>query len=774
MALALAKDGVSELSGHVDPSYGRVNGTPLTVIGSASVSDGLRRSSLVATAPMAPVGLASFVNVKFTFVPAADEWRGDITLRSAEGLDQGDQRRRRLRPRDRQDQGRRQGREPVADRRRDRRQARLHARRGSAGTARRHPPVDHRRPGGDGGHVQDGSRRDGRHARGRLRRDRRDPARPRDLRPPRHGCGRFAGAMRSGFPLGATKPRVGVDFALTGFSDGLRTFGAEGRGLLALDSLSIKSNAVASNTGMAACGTIGFFTGGFGYTYATRALTVMGPFVCDVGAWRATASVAQAGGARTLRLGAGNTVLRLTGRDAAPVAILRGPGGRIVTVPAAGEPGIATHDAVVIRDPAVRTTYVALRDAKGTWTVEPQPGSAIAGIDGAAIEPPPAVTAKVSGRGAKRALRWSVSGTRPGQKVSFVELGKATTHALGTVGGRRGTLRFAPGAGPAGARRIVATVEQGGLPRKRSVVARYSAPGAAARRAARQAQAEGHGQQARRALRQGLQRRLLPRAGDAARALAPRRHGDRQEPSRHADGRAADPRGDGQGVRDRRGRAQGPRSDREAEGAALGGPLAEGRLPATAQSGSSSMPWRRTISAAFSGGRTLAGGTVGASAGTLTSSMKSSKPPGVRTQSMRAPSGPTVNACGMSRGPNACWPAPSSTVCVADLDRHRSLEDVEALVLAVVDVQRDLEARGRGDLDERVLAAGVGGGRLDLGEHAEEPALLAAGGGGLREIDAGSTWVPPCGAVGGVGENDAATIIRGENSSRKCLRENTT
>ena len=292
---------------------------------------------------------------------------------------------------------------------------------------------------------------------------------------------------------------------------------------------------------MAACGTIGFFTGGFGYTYATKALTVMGPFVCDVGAWRATASVAQAGGARTLRLGAGNTVLRLTGRDAPPVAILRGPGGRIVTVPAAGEPGIATHDAVVIRDPAAHVTYVALRDAKGTWTVEPQPGSAIASIDGAAIEPPPAVKAKVSGRGAKRALRWSVSGTRPGQKVSFVELGKATTHALGTVSGRRGTLRFAPGAGPGGARRIVATVEQGGLPRKRSVVARYSAP--APPRAGRPGKLKLQAKGSKLLVRFGkaAQRRLLPGAGDAARAVAPRRHGDRQEPSRHADRRAADP-----------------------------------------------------------------------------------------------------------------------------------------------------------------------------------------------------------------------------------------
>ena len=205
----------------------------------------------------------------------------------------------------------------------------------------------------------------------------------------------------------------------------------------------------------------------------------MGPFVCDVGGWRATASVAQAGGAARARCGSAPATpcCGLTGRDVPPVAILRGPGGRVVTVPAAGQPGIATRDTVVIRDPAARVTYVGLRDAKGTWTVEAAAGVGDRGsIDGAAIEPPPAVTAKLSGRGAKRALRWSVTGTRPGQKVSHVQLGRATTQALGTVKGRRGTLRFAPGAGPGGARRIVATVEQSGLPRKRSVVARYSAP----------------------------------------------------------------------------------------------------------------------------------------------------------------------------------------------------------------------------------------------------------------------------------------------------------
>jgi hypothetical protein len=80
----------------------------------------------------------------------------------------------------------------------------------------------------------------------------------------------------------------------------------------------------------------------------------------------------------------------------------------------------------------------------------------------------------------------------------------------------------------------------------------------------------------------------------------------------------------------------------------------------------------------------------------------------------------------MPCGPYACSPAPTSDQLVAELDGDRALDDVEALVLGVVDVQRDLQTGWCGHLDERVAPAGVGGGGLDLGEHAEEPALLAA------------------------------------------------
>ena len=124
-------------------------------------------------------------------------------------------------------------------------------------------------------------------------------------------------------------------------------------------------------------------------------------------------------------------------------------------------------------------------------------------------------------------------------------------------------------------------------------------------------------------------------------------------------------------------------------------PLRRAACPGTTQSGSSSMPWRRTISAAFSGGsdaRRRHGRRLGRHADLLDEVLEAARARG--PTSCGAPSGPMVNRCGMSRGPYACWPGPSSTVSSPTWIVTRALEDVEALVLAVVDVQRGLQARG--------------------------------------------------------------------------------
>ena len=63
-----------------------------------------------------------------------------------------------------------------------------------------------------------------------------------------------------------------------------------------------------------------------------------------------------------------------------------------------------------------------------------------------------------------------------GQAVRFVEQGVRTYRELGIARRRAGAIRFAPGSGARGRRRIVALVEQDGVTVERIDVARYSAP----------------------------------------------------------------------------------------------------------------------------------------------------------------------------------------------------------------------------------------------------------------------------------------------------------
>ena len=72
--------------------------------------------------------------------------------------------------------------------------------------------------------------------------------------------------------------------------------------------------------------------------------------------------------------------------------------------------------------------------------------------------------AQVSGRGQTRTLTWQLHAL-PGQKVQFAEYGTDVRHLITTTAKASGRLRFMPQTGPAGRRRIVAIVEQYGLPR---------------------------------------------------------------------------------------------------------------------------------------------------------------------------------------------------------------------------------------------------------------------------------------------------------------------
>ena len=123
----------------------------------------------------------------------------------------------------------------------------------------------------------------------------------------------------------------------------------------------------------------------------------------------------------------------------------------------------------------------------------------------------------------------------------------------------------------------------------------------------------------------------------------------------------------------------------------------------------------------------------------------------------------------MSRGPNACWPAAELDGLVADVDRHAALEDVEALVLAVVDVQRDLEPAGA------VISTSVYWPPVSAADALTSASMPKNQRCWPRAVgDCGAGWMQGASGGGWCGERGEATIIRGEISSSKCLREITT
>ncbi len=127
----------------------------------------------------------------------------------------------------------------------------------------------------------------------------------------------------------------------------------------------------------------------------------------------------------------------------------------------------------------MKTTHVGIKSpAAGRWTVTQAPGSSVAvtGLRYVVGEAAPRVSATVGGRGTTRTLTYRVQAPK-NVTVAFAEQTGTLFHRLGAAKGSSGTLRFTPAVGPAGKRRIVALIDNGGLPHGRPVVATYAAPG---------------------------------------------------------------------------------------------------------------------------------------------------------------------------------------------------------------------------------------------------------------------------------------------------------
>jgi hypothetical protein len=123
------------------------------------------------------------------------------------------------------------------------------------------------------------------------------------------------------------------------------------------------------------------------------------------------------------------------------------------------------------------TTMVLVnKPAAGVWTITGDGRVPITKIREARGLPNPSIRAKVTGRGRSRVLSWKL-GTLAGQRVTLAEIGKGVRNAIVTGATRSGSVHFRPATGPAGTRRIVALVEQDGLPRMTLTVGSYRAPG---------------------------------------------------------------------------------------------------------------------------------------------------------------------------------------------------------------------------------------------------------------------------------------------------------
>ena len=155
-----------------------------------------------------------------------------------------------------------------------------------------------------------------------------------------------------------------------------------------------------------------------------------------------------------------------------PAVTLAGPGGATVAAPADGRTA-QTPSALVVPDREGGTvTFVLYSPPAGRWTAAGAGAFSLATAEGL---PAPNVKARVSGRGAKRTLTWSLT-PLAGQSVTLYERGENAARKLVTTTRAKGRLVFRPSNVPGRSRTIEAVVTQDGLPRATLDAGRFTAP----------------------------------------------------------------------------------------------------------------------------------------------------------------------------------------------------------------------------------------------------------------------------------------------------------
>ncbi len=185
-----------------------------------------------------------------------------------------------------------------------------------------------------------------------------------------------------------------------------------------------------------------------------------------------------------IRAGDPSRAIRIDGTGRAPAVKVSGPDGETLESSAASGVKFGRH-LRILRSTEHAITVIGLQDPPpGDYTIERLAGSAAWARTSAADDPPDArITARITGTGPRRTLRYAVR-RRPDQRVTFAARGPAGEQVIGTIaGGGRGTLRFTPTPGR-GKRTIVAHIELAGLPAEQPTVAHFRPP-ALPRRAGR-------------------------------------------------------------------------------------------------------------------------------------------------------------------------------------------------------------------------------------------------------------------------------------------------
>ena len=265
---------------------------------------------------------------------------------------------------------------------------------------------------------------------------------------------------------------------VSGFVDGLDAADLEGRARACIaipwaPDPCAGADFLVSNIGIAACVEIIYARAGVGYAWGGDFDAWWGS--CDLSPWRPAVPTAHSAAARQYRLPAGlpSAAFAVDGDGYAPGVTLTGPHGESISVSRANP---QARQRRMFASQGEGTTYVVVkRPAAGVWTLTDDGDVPITRIRQAFGLPKPSVRASVSGHARKRTLHWTL---RPiaGQRVRFVEEGRDVRNVIATTRARRGQASFRPADGPRGRRRIVALVEQNGLPRKRIAAGSYVAP----------------------------------------------------------------------------------------------------------------------------------------------------------------------------------------------------------------------------------------------------------------------------------------------------------